>query len=281
MDITPEGALPLMFEHEVGSTNDVATDEARAGAPHGWAICAERQVSGRGRRGHSWSSPAGSLSLSVVVRPDVPMSQLIAVPALAGMGVMDALASLGLAGRVGIKWPNDIVARTSDEGGFDRKLVGILVEGRSGDAGPFAVVGIGINREPVQMDASELAQGRAAGGPRALPPVSLAELLGEDAPELPRLAALVRDAVVARVDAWAAALAARPAAGPLAPILSEYFDMVPLMGHEVAVLTPEGRVVDTGAFSGLDVWGRACVRTPRGEKSYPAEAVSLRALDQL
>ena len=57
--------------------------------------------------------------------------------------------------------------------------------------------------------------------------------------------------------------------------------MVPLMGHEVAVLTPEGRVVDTGAFSGLDVWGRACVRTPRGEKSYPAEAVSLRALDQL
>ena len=57
--------------------------------------------------------------------------------------------------------------------------------------------------------------------------------------------------------------------------------MVPLMGHEVAVLTPEGRVVDTGAFSDLDVWGRACVRTPRGEKSYPAEAVSLRALDQL
>ena len=154
MDITPEGALPLMFEHEVGSTNDVATDEARAGAPHGWAICAERQVSGRGRRGHAWSSPAGSLSLSVVVRPEVPMSQLIAVPALAGMGVMDALASLGLAGRVGIKWPNDIVARTSGEGGFDRKLVGILVEGRSGDAGPFAVVGIGFNREAVQMDAS-------------------------------------------------------------------------------------------------------------------------------
>ena len=67
-------------------------------------------------------------------------------------------------------------------------------------------------------------------------------------------------------------------AGPLAPILSEYFDMVPMLGHQVAVLSPTGHLMDTGVFAGLDVWGRACVMTPSGEKALPAEAVSLRAL---
>lgn len=280
-------AAPMEFAASVGSTNDVAIEAALDDAPHGWAVAASEQTAGRGRRGHAWASPAGSLYISVVLRPGVPMQNLIAVPAVCAMGVIDALHGMGLAGRVGIKWPNDIVARLDDGGdaaaratAFDNKLAGILVEARASSAGPFAVAGMGLNLHPVQIEKPQ-GEGDLPRAPRPLTPVSLDELLGESAQALDRedIARRLRDAVVERVDAWAALVrAGKAAAGPLAPILSEYFDLVPMLGHQVAVLSPNGRLMNTGVFSGLDVWGRACVMTSSGEQTYPSEAVSLRAL---
>ena len=43
------------------STNDDAREAAREGAPHGSAVAAHVQTAGRGRRGHVWESPRGSL----------------------------------------------------------------------------------------------------------------------------------------------------------------------------------------------------------------------------
>lgn len=291
-DAAATGAAPLEHRVEVASTNDVAIRAALDEAPHGWAVSAGRQTAGRGRRGHVWASPDGNLYLSVVLRPKVPMQNFIALSAVCSMGVIDALHGLGLAGRVGIKWPNDIVARAdapaaSETGqaaaaAFDHKLVGVLVEARAGSDGPFAVVGMGMNVLPTEIASALSSESEVvAAGPKPLSPISLAELLGGDAemPGLEDLARALRDAVVARVDAWAAAVrAGGAAAGPLAPILSEYFDMVPMLGHQVAVLSPNGHLLDTGVFAGLDVWGRACVMTASGEKALPAEAVSLRAL---
>ena len=283
-------AAPLTFTDSVPSTNDVAIQAALDDAPHGWAIVAGEQTAGRGRRGHVWNSPAGSLYMSVVVRPQVPMQHLMGVPAVSAMGAVDALRELGLADRVGIKWPNDIVARLGAEdrgagfraAAFNRKLAGILVEARASAAGPFAVVGMGVNLHPVSSAApqAEPGAGEAPASPRPLTPASLDELLGEgQLPPVEDIARGLRDAVVARVDAWAAAVrGGAAAAGPLAPILSEYFDMVPMLGHQVAVLSPNGHLMSTGVFAGLDVWGRACVMTPAGEQTYPSEAVSLRAL---
>ena len=266
----------LVFLGSVDSTNDTAIDAAREGAPHGYAVAADEQTAGRGRRGHGWTSRPGGLYLSCVLRPGVPMSSLVALPALAAMGVVDALRGVGLGGCVGIKWPNDVVARTGER--FDRKLAGVLVEARSAASGAFAVAGVGVNLAPVP---AEQDPAHASAGAPPLAPVSLAELAdAAGVAELPgrdELAALVRDAVLARVDAWVAALGARPAAGPLAPVLSEYFDMVPMMGRAVAVVDPAGCVVDTGCLTGVDVWGRATVRTPAGrELVLPAEAASLR-----
>ena len=272
----------LRFETSVTSTNDVAIDAAREGASHGWCVCAEEQTAGRGRRGHVWASPAGSLYLSCVLRPDVRMQEFTALPAVCAMGVVDVLRELGLDGRVGIKWPNDIVARAGEgedgsaaaEDPFDRKLAGILVEAKAGADGPFAVVGLGVNLHPLTVGAGE-----DNASPLALAPVSLDELLSEGNVDMCDLAQRLRDAMVARVDAWAAAMRKLPAGmGPMAPILSEYFDMVPMLGHQVAVLAPNGRAMDTGTFAGLDVWGRAVVQTPAGEQTYPSEAVSLRQI---
>ncbi len=274
--MTNAAALPeLHFEKTVTSTNDVAIDAGREGAPHGWCVCAEEQTNGRGRRGHVWASPAGSLYLSCVLRPQVRMQEFTALPAVCAMGVIDALHALGLEGRVGIKWPNDIVARVSEsEEAFDLKLAGILVEAKASADGPFAVVGLGVNMHPLQVEGTDTAT-----SPLALAPVSLEELLGEQAPDMRELAVALRDAMVARMDTWAARMATMPVGmGPMAPVLNEYFDMVPMLGHQVAVLAPNGRTMDTGMFSGLDIWGRAVVVTPQGEQTYPAEAVSLRQI---
>ena len=271
----------LLFEKTVTSTNDVAIDAGREGAPHGWCVCAEEQTSGRGRRGHVWASPAGSLYLSCVLRPQVRMQEFTALPAVCAMGVMDALHELGLEGRVGIKWPNDIVARAAgeEEGAdapFDCKLAGILVEAKASSEGPFAVVGLGVNMRALEIEAADAG---AAASPLALVPISLEELMGDGAPEMRTLAVALRDAMVARVDAWAARMASMPVGmGPMAPVLNEYFDMVPMLGHQVAVLGPNGRAIDTGTFGGLDIWGRAVVVTPTGEQTFPAEAVSLRQI---
>ncbi len=274
--MTNAAALPeLHFEKTVTSTNDVAIDAGREGAPHGWCVCAEEQTNGRGRRGHVWASPAGSLYLSCVLRPQIRMQEFTALPAVCAMGVIDALHALGLEGRVGIKWPNDIVARVlEDEASFELKLAGILVEAKSSADGPFAVVGLGVNMHPLRVESTD-----TEASPLALSPVSLEELLGDQAPNMREMAVELRDAMVARVDAWAARMATMPVGmGPMAPVLNEYFDMVPMLGHQVAVLAPNGRTMDTGTFSGLDIWGRAVVITPNGEQTYPAEAVSLRQI---
>ena len=149
------GELPqILFEESVTSTNDVAIERGREGAPHGWCVCAQEQTAGRGRRGHVWTSPAGSIYLSCVLRPGVRMQEFTALPAVCAMGVIDTLRELGLAERVGIKWPNDIVARVAagEDDPFDRKLAGILVEAKASADGPFAVVGLGVNLHPVTVE---------------------------------------------------------------------------------------------------------------------------------
>ena len=301
VDLSSSAMLSL---DTVPSTNDVAVDAGRAGAAHGWAVRAKIQTAGRGRRGHSWHSPEGSLYLSIVLRPQVAMQNLMGLPAVTGLGVLDALESIGLQGRVGLKWPNDIVSmpreiRTPHSSQFNRKLVGILVEARSSEAGAFAVAGVGINiaapedippaspEVQAAIDAVESVrrlrqseeEGDGPGIPR-LDPISLAEALPEGAalPTPEELAEVVRNAVLARVARWERAIVAGlGAAGPLAPILSSYADNLPMLGKPVSVLSPNGSTLALGYFTGIDAWGRATVKLGSGEeKVYAAEAVSLR-----
>ena len=120
------------------STNDDAREAARAGALHGSAVAAHVQTAGRGRRGHVWESPRGSLYLSCVLRPSVPMHFFTGLPAVCALGVLDCLRDdLGIA-QAALKWPNDIIAGSS-------KLAGILGEAGSSAMGTFAVCGVGVN----------------------------------------------------------------------------------------------------------------------------------------
>ena len=77
-------------------------------------------------------------------------------------------------------------------------------------------------------------------------------------------AAVLERAASEAVGAWAQGVAeGRAAAGPLAPVLSDYFDALLGMGEQVEVLRGD-RVIGEGTLVAVDVWGRATVRLANG-----------------
>jgi BirA family biotin operon repressor/biotin-[acetyl-CoA-carboxylase] ligase len=118
---------PRLHLRETGSTNDRARELAAAGAPHGTLVTAAAQSAGRGRQGRQWSAPPGrALLMSVVLRDAHPLLPLAAAVAVAQT----------VGGEARIKWPNDVLID-------DRKVAGILAEGRPQEG--WAVLGIGVN----------------------------------------------------------------------------------------------------------------------------------------
>jgi BirA family biotin operon repressor/biotin-[acetyl-CoA-carboxylase] ligase len=131
---------------ETPSTNAVLAERARNGAPDWQVIATEHQTAGRGRLDRSWSTPAFSaLTFSVLLRPDgLPPTRWTWLPLLTGLAVTSALRDLGYDAVV--KWPNDVLIRTSEDGVVgERKVCGILVERIETPDGPAAVIGIGLN----------------------------------------------------------------------------------------------------------------------------------------
>lgn len=81
--------------------------------------------------------------------------------------------------------------------------------------------------------------------------------------------------IEAEVAAWAEQVrAGRAKAGPLAPVLSDYFDLMPLLGQRVEAVYPNGNVMARGTFAGIDIWGRATLHTDAGQEleSAPEQA---------
>jgi BirA family biotin operon repressor/biotin-[acetyl-CoA-carboxylase] ligase len=130
----------------VPTTMDVATEAARSAEATGLLVVADEQSAGRGRRGHSWASPAGGLYFSILLGlPQEIGSQSPGEPSVAGLLTLAAgvavgegiTTATGLA--VTLKWPNDVcIAR--------RKVAGILAEAIASEMPGCAVVlGVGIN----------------------------------------------------------------------------------------------------------------------------------------
>lgn len=129
---------------EVDSTNNYAKKLAMNGEPHGTLIAANRQTAGRGRRGHSFESPAGTgLYMSLILRPDVEAEKFQMITIADAVAVCLAVEELypESKGNIGIKWVNDVYFR-------GKKICGILTEAVTGfESGEIesVVTGIGIN----------------------------------------------------------------------------------------------------------------------------------------
>lgn len=138
----------LYWYDTITSTNTVASEMGKAGAPHGTVLVAGEQTGGRGRLGRSFSSESGmGVYLSVILRPGCSGSQLMHLTCATAVAMCDAVEnSAGF--RPGIKWTNDLVWENKKLGGILTEL--FWVPGT--DQVDFAVVGIGINCRQSQAD---------------------------------------------------------------------------------------------------------------------------------
>ena len=119
----------------VPSTNALVAERARRGEPAGLVVVAEHQTAGKGRLDRTWTSPPrAGLTLSALVRPDLPAARWPWLPLLTGLAVSTALRDRAELEAV-LKWPNDVLVG-------ERKVCGVLLEVAEPGA---AVLGVGLN----------------------------------------------------------------------------------------------------------------------------------------
>ncbi len=151
-------ACNIVYKDVTGSTNNDARDLAAEGAPHGTLVVADKQEAGRGSRGRSWETPAGSnIAMSLVIRPTAPADRISMLTLVMGLSVAEGVdlaiaetcadaavtqesASNGSRLWAQIKWPNDVVIDK-------KKICGILTELHMNPDNSIrdVVIGVGIN----------------------------------------------------------------------------------------------------------------------------------------
>ncbi len=225
---------------EVGSTNAELVRAAAAGAPEGAVLVAEHQSAGRGRLDRSWASPPrAGLTVSVLLRPDVPAARRGWLPLLTGVALADAVAQItGVLPSV--KWPNDLLARDG------RKLAGILAETAPAPSGPPAVVvGVGLN---VSTAAGELPENGT----------SLTRVTGATVDRGPVLLGFLR-ALEQRYLRWTEHLGDPVSSG----LAGDYLAWSSTIGTTVVVALPDGSTLE-GVAEAVDWDGRLVVATAGG-----------------
>ena len=243
----------LLWFPSIDSTNTRARELARQGAPHGTVLIADHQTGGRGRRGRSFHSPAGSgIYMSVILRPRCAPKQVMHLTCAAAVAMCDAVeAAAGF--RPGIKWTNDLVCGR-------RKIAGVLTELGFDNRGnvDFAVIGIGINCCQQEGDFPEDIQDIAG---------SLASVSGQQIDRIKVAAAMV-DALY-RMDATLLTEKAH--------ILNRYrWDCITL-GQEISLV--RGDEVRHGTALDIDDDGALIVRFPDGStEAVNSGEVSVRGM---
>ena len=183
------------------------------------------------------SSGEKPFEIATVVRLGVSMPYVPAVPYVVALGLCQFLRALDE--NFGIRWPYDICYK-------DQVVVSIKATAGYQE-GMFAVVSIA-------ADSGVLSSAFGVAGNTEL------------------LAKKVSELVVQSVSVWEQQVKrARSFAGPIALILSDYFDLVPLLGQQVNKVYPSGNVALTARFGGIDVWGHAILVDQDGKEILVSE----------
>lgn len=244
----------LQLHRQLESTNSQLMQLAAQGAAHGSCVAADLQTQGRGRRGRSWQTGLGSsLTFSLLWRFQSGAAALSGLSLAVGVAMMRTLDTLGVQG-VGLKWPNDLVARQQ---GRVHKLAGVLIELQGDMEGPSAaIIGIGVNlrlpeqvRQRIDQPATDLA---SLGEPNCDPSRLLGRLLHHLADVLERFE---HRGFAALRNEWTARHA--------------YQD------RPVLMLPPDGSTL-RGIARGVADDGALLVETAEGVRRFVAGEVSLR-----
>jgi BirA family biotin operon repressor/biotin-[acetyl-CoA-carboxylase] ligase len=239
MQLDPRAAAAgfrLIAHDALDSTN---AEALRHALQHGEAspiwITARQQTAGRGRRGNTWTSPAGNLYATLLLKDPASPRHAPELSFVAALAVHDAILDRApeLRGSLTLKWPNDVLC-----GGA--KLAGILIESQKLDTGLALAVGIGVNclHHPSQTfyPATDL----AACGVQ----VSAGDLLS-----------VLSAAMMRRLDCWRGG-------GAFSAIRADWLDRASGLGEEMQARLPERTLV--GRFEALDENGGLLLRLADG-----------------
>lgn len=145
-----------LYFRELDSTQSIIKKLAQQNAPEGVVAITDVQLSGRGRRGRSWSNSDGkNLLFSMLLRPLLRPGDVQLLNLAAGIAVRNVLKNeYGIEAE--LKWPNDILVQ-------NRKICGILSEAAGEpDRIYYAITGIGLNVNMREEDMSDAISDTAA-----------------------------------------------------------------------------------------------------------------------
>jgi len=128
--------MELVTYSNIASTQDTARQIALDGHLLPFAVIAETQSAGRGRRGKSWDSPQGGLWLTLALA--VPSPETIRQSAMVAAHAVASVVLTETGVRTLVKWPNDLLVKR-------RKVCGILAETLVQSGTTTLLVGIGLN----------------------------------------------------------------------------------------------------------------------------------------
>jgi BirA family biotin operon repressor/biotin-[acetyl-CoA-carboxylase] ligase len=213
-------------------------------------VFAERQTSGRGRRGKAWVSPfAANIYMSILWDFEQGAQALEGLSLGVGVAVRRALVELGI-GNVGLKWPNDIYIG-------DKKLGGILLEMIGDPAGQCSViVGVGINVAMPSKNTVDIDQPWTDLNSESAMPVSRN-----------KLAANLTDHIFQLLDSFEVI--------GFGHYRDEWQDADAFKGRQGTIQTPRDAI--SGTIVGVDNRGAVQLRLPNGEvQSFIGGELSLR-----
>ena len=142
----------MLRRHEV-RRHEVRRHEVRRHSQAGAAnhlILTEFQSAGRGRRGKVWLGDYGrNIAMTLGIELQTNLNALGGLSSVVGLALLQALELEGVDAQ--LKWPNDVWVK-------GQKLAGSLVEPVPTKTGTLAVVGIGINADLTNAQASKIDQ---------------------------------------------------------------------------------------------------------------------------
>jgi BirA family biotin operon repressor/biotin-[acetyl-CoA-carboxylase] ligase len=219
--------------------------------PSGVVVTTEEQRQGRGRLGRTWEAPfARALLMTAILKtPHLP-AQPARLAMIAGIAVVDALeiAAPELAGRVWLKWPNDVlIIEHQPDTEAQSKVAGVLIESSfQGGIMQYGLLGIGVNVNQLTAELPETPPG-------APPAASLFTALGRKVDRTSLLIELCRTL-------------GRYVAGPAAAFVEQRWrERLHTLGRPVTVTRELGRTVERIRGVAIDV-------TPAGELIVEDEA---------
>lgn len=247
---------PVFFYPETDSTNVRAKLAAEEGQGSGALFVADKQTAGRGRRGRSWESPAGSniyftLLLRPTFHPEVASMLTLLIAMAMTKATLEEMGEEAKGHQVGIKWPNDVVVD-------GKKVCGILTEmSTEPNHIQYVVMGVGINVG--HQDFPEEIADKAT---------SLEDVLGRKVnrskflPQIMKHFETIYETFIQTED--------------MSGLLEEYNVMLVNQDKEVRVLDPKGEY--EGIARGINAKGELLVETQEGIKEVYAGEVSVRGI---